>query len=165
MRYENVSAEFGYSEVTTQSTLYKDTRSNLSMSCPLTGLSISMEEKPSSISWSGTAPGRSLILTGTSWGSPGKASGLKSGIARGACTAGSDHPCHQSQAGQATAVVQQQTLLQEFRQGNTAVWGLLYLICYCHTRQVREKIPKINKDAWHVPQLGSVLCCLKIFQL
>lgn len=36
---------------TQKSTLFKDIRSNLAMSCPLPGLSISMKEKPSSISW------------------------------------------------------------------------------------------------------------------
>lgn len=158
MRCKNVSAELGYSEVTTQSTLCKDTRSNLAMSCPLPGLSISMEEKPSSTTsklWLQAAPGRSLILSEKSWGSPGKASGLKSSIAR--VSTGCLHcwlrpPLPPDTGWAGTAVGQWQTLLLGFRQGNMAAGGLLYLFCYFHTWQGREKKnPKIIKDAWHFP--------------
>ena len=77
-----VSAGPGYSEFTAQPTLYMDASPIVSRSCPLPGLTISMEEKPSCISWKlGHTPGRSLIFTGEGLGPPGKASALQSSIA------------------------------------------------------------------------------------
>lgn len=141
MRYKYVSTGPGYSEFTTQATLYEDDSPVMPMSCPLPGLFISVEEKPSSISWKlRYARGRPLIFTGKGLRAPGKESALQAGIA-GVPRAQTTHDT-ESWAGQASTVVQRQPLLFRYRQGKAGVQGLLYLVCYFHTWQVGGKSTK-----------------------
>lgn len=103
-----------YSEVTIQSTLYKDTRPNLSVSCLLPGLSIPMEEKPSSISQSFHRV--QALLAQTTHATSHRQANL--------CSAAAANPAAGAQA------------------GKLAAQGLLCLICYFHTRQARGKNTK-----------------------